>query len=174
LSLESAAGALFAALRDRGLTLAGAESCTGGLASAAITAMPGASGVFLGSVVAYSNRAKERLLSVPEGVISRHGAVSGQCALAMAEGAASAFAADCSFSVTGIAGPGGALPGKPVGTVWIACRTPGESRTERLSLQGDRDSVRLQAAERALAALASLAGARISLDNPQDEGVSSK
>lgn len=153
MSLDSAAAVLFDALKSRGLTLAGAESCTGGLVSAALTELPGASSVFLGSVVSYSNEAKRRLLGVRTETLESHGAVSAECAGEMARGAARAFSADCSFAVTGIAGPSGGLPDKPVGTVWLAFVAGGSLAVERLSLSGDRRRIREESAERALAGL---------------------
>lgn len=172
MSLDSAASILFSALSARGLTLAGAESCTGGLASSAFVGIPGASGVFLGSVVAYSNEAKSRLLSVSEATLGLHGAVSSECAREMAAGAARAFSASCAFAITGIAGPGGAQPGKPVGTVWLGYALAGETSSELLTLSGGRGSIRTRAAERALAGLAAFVAARLSLDNSLHEGVS--
>lgn len=103
----------------KGLTLALAESCTGGLIGGAITEIPGSSSFFLGTAGTYSNQAKISVLSVPESVIDRHGAVSRECAEAMAKGALELFGADMALSVTGIAGPDGGSDEKPVGLVWF-------------------------------------------------------
>ncbi|NTW27850.1 MAG: nicotinamide-nucleotide amidohydrolase family protein [Coriobacteriia bacterium] len=113
---------------DRGITMATAESCTGGLISAAITDVPGASGTFLGGLVSYSNEAKLELLGVGAGDIEAHGAVSPQVAAAMASGARAKFDADIAVAVTGVAGPDGGTPEKPVGLVWFAIATKTEVR----------------------------------------------
>ena len=106
-------------LRQRGLKLAVAESCTGGLIGDRITNIPGSSEYYLGSVTAYAYEAKERLLGVSHDTLITHGAVSRETVLEMARGMRHVLAADIGLSVTGIAGPGGGLPGKPVGLVWI-------------------------------------------------------
>ncbi|MCC6222338.1 MAG: CinA family nicotinamide mononucleotide deamidase-related protein [Thermoleophilia bacterium] len=134
--------------RAAGLRLATAESCTGGLLGAALTDVPGASAVYLGGVVAYANGVKAAQLRVPGDLLERHGAVSAQVAAAMAEGARAALGADVAAAVTGIAGPGGATPGKPVGLVHVHVATPQSGEARRLELPGDRDAVR----ERACAA----------------------
>ncbi len=123
-------------LKKRGLTLATAESCSGGLLSKRLTDLPGASEVFPGGAVSYSNAVKTGLLGVPEETLRAHGAVSSETAAAMALGAARVFCADLGVSLTGIAGPAGGSEEKPVGTVWcgIACR--GRVRTLRLDLGG--------------------------------------
>ena len=121
-SLEVLVGVL---LRQRGMKLAVAESCTGGLVGHRITNVPGSSDYYLGSVIAYAYEAKERLLGVPHETLVTFGAVSHETALAMASGVRRALAADVGLSVTGIAGPGGGLPNKPVGLVWIALSAPG-------------------------------------------------
>lgn len=144
------------ALRTRGLTLATAESCTGGLIAAACTAIAGSSDWFERGVVSYSNAAKSELLGVDAELIAAHGAVSEPVVRAMAEGALARSKADLVLAVTGIAGPGGAAPGKPVGTVWLACARRGRKiHAERLQLDGDRAAVRTQtvaiALQRALA-----------------------
>lgn len=144
---------------DRGVTVALAESCTGGLACAALTDVAGASAVFLGGVVAYSNRSKVDLLGVDPEVIDRHGAVSGQAAEEMAIGASKRFGADFAVSVTGIAGPGGATSDKPVGTVWLAVAARGSGETEMTVRSfariypGSRSAVRERATAAALDAL---------------------
>jgi PncC family amidohydrolase len=114
-----------ARLRLQGLKLAAAESCTGGLIGHRITNVPGSSDYYLGSVTAYAYEAKERLLGVLPETLARFGAVSRETALEMARGVRQALAADIGISVTGIAGPGGGLPLKPVGFVWIALSAPG-------------------------------------------------
>jgi nicotinamide-nucleotide amidase len=139
---EPAVLALAAALRSRGEQLATAESCTGGLIAAACTAVAGSSDWFERGVVTYSNAAKTALLGVDEALIAAHGAVSEAVALAMAAGALRHSPAQWAVSVTGIAGPGGAVPGKPVGTVWLAWGRAGALQAERLQLAGDRAAVR--------------------------------
>ncbi|MBU5611392.1 competence/damage-inducible protein A [Geomonas azotofigens] len=128
--------------RESGLTLALAESCTGGMIAARITAVAGSSAYFLGGNVTYSNAAKSRMIGVPPELIERHGAVSAEVARAMAEGARAAEGSDLAVSVTGIAGPDGGTPEKPVGTVYIALADAGSCRVERCNFQGDRDRVR--------------------------------
>jgi nicotinamide-nucleotide amidase len=132
-----------AALLARGETLAVAESCTGGLLGARLTARAGASAWFRGGVIAYDNEVKRGLLGVPEEVLVRHGAVSAECARAMAEGARRAVGADWALSVTGVAGPGGGTPEKPVGLVYLGLAAPrgaGGVREERM--RGDRERIR--------------------------------
>ena len=109
-----------ATLTLRGLTLALAESCTGGLIGSLLTDVPGSSSCFLGGVVPYSNAAKEALLGVPKETMMQHGSVSAECALAMARGALERFGSDLAVGVTGITGPGGGTAEKPVGLVHIA------------------------------------------------------
>ena len=150
-TLEQAAS-LLAALQARGLTLATAESCTGGLIAAALTAIPGSSAVVTRGFVTYSNEAKRDMLGVPWGVLEGYGAVSESVARRMAEGALRASGADVAVSCTGIAGPGGATPGKPVGLVYIgAARQGGDTRVERWVFPGDRTAVRAATVARALA-----------------------
>lgn len=138
------------AARERSLTLATAESCTGGLISAALTDVPGASEVLLGGVVSYANEVKRDFLGVPEEILREHGAVSEQTACAMAAGAREALGADIAVSVTGIAGPGGAVPGKPVGTVWVGVSCADATVAKLYHFKGDRGSVRMQTVEAAL------------------------
>jgi len=146
--------ALGNALRARGWTIASAESCTGGLIAAACTDQAGSSDWFERGFVTYSNAAKCELLGVPAALIATHGAVSAEVACAMAEGALAHSPAALSVAVTGIAGPGGETPGKPVGTVWLALARRGEpASAERLQLGGDRAAVREQTVARALARL---------------------
>ncbi len=126
------------ALRERGRTLAVAESCTGGAISARLTAVPGASASFLGGLTAYSNAAKTDLLGVPTEAIEAEGAVSEAVALAMAAGARAQFGADVGVATTGVAGPTGGTPDKPVGTVWVAFDSAETSRAVRLQFTPDR------------------------------------
>lgn len=131
-------------------TLGLAESCTGGLLSGAITAIPGASSLFMGAVVSYSNGIKNSLLGVPGEVIDRQGAVSEACARAMASGVRRLLAVDLALAVTGIAGPDGGTPEKPRGTVWFAlAEAQGERAWHRL-FSGDRDDVRSRSVHFAL------------------------
>ena len=125
-----------------GLTVGFAESLTGGLISSSVVAIPGASAVFKGSVVSYTNEVKENVLGVPADIISTHTEVSAECAKAMAEGAMSVLGVDLAISVTGIAGPTGELPGKPVGTVYMGYCFRDISGSLRLNFAGDRDTIR--------------------------------
>jgi nicotinamide-nucleotide amidase len=136
--------------RERSLTLATAESCTGGLVGTRVTAIPGSSDVFLGGVVAYSNSVKESLLDVPAELIQNEGAVSEEVARAMAAGARERLGADVGIGITGIAGPGGGSPEKPVGTVWIAVQIGEDARTFGRVYIGDRGEVRSRSAQAAL------------------------
>jgi nicotinamide-nucleotide amidase len=136
------ASAVVSRAREAGLSLACAESCTGGLVGAAITGIPGASSAFLGSAVCYSNDAKIDLLGVDRRIIETSGAVSERCALEMAAGARKAFGADLAVSVTGIAGPDGGTEAKPVGTVCFGVSGPTGGRAFTRTLAGDRAHVR--------------------------------
>jgi len=136
--------------RARGLTLAAAESCTGGLVSARLTAVPGASAVFKGGVVSYANEAKERALGVPHDVLERHGAVSAEAAKAMAEGVRARLGTDVGVSVTGIAGPDGGTEQKPVGLVFVHAVGAGGEEARRSELPGDREMIRGRATAAAL------------------------
>jgi nicotinamide-nucleotide amidase len=146
-------------LRRDGMRLAVAESCTGGLVGARLTAIPGASHTFAGAVVAYDNAVKTSQLHVPADLLAHHGAVSEPVVLAMAEGAARLFAVGAAIAVTGIAGPDGGTPAKPVGTVWLAARAGDRSRAVRRVVPGDRDEIRHRAAQAALDLLRRLASA---------------
>lgn len=142
---------LAAALAVRGATMAAAESCTGGMIAAACTSRAGSSAWFERGVVTYSNRAKSDLLGVAPALIEAHGAVSAEVARAMAEGALAHSPARFSVAVTGIAGPDGGTPAKPVGTVWIATAAHGAgAEATLLQASGDRAAVREQSVERAL------------------------
>lgn len=133
---------LAAALRAKGWRMATAESCTGGLIAASCTAVAGSSDWFERGFVTYSNAAKTELLGVDTAVLAAHGAVSEQTALAMLHGALQKAPVQLAVAVTGIAGPGGAVPGKPVGSVWLAWGRLGDVHAELLQLQGDRNAVR--------------------------------
>ena len=138
------------ACRERGLTLATAESCTGGLVAARLTSVPGSSEVFLGAVVAYADEVKARELDVPSEVLERHGSVSAEAAAAMAAGARARLGADVAVSVTGVAGPGGGTPEKPVGLVYLHAESPDGSLARRLDFPGDRQAIRSRSAVAAL------------------------
>jgi nicotinamide-nucleotide amidase len=137
-------------LRERGLTLGTAESCTGGLVGARLTEVPGASDVFRGAVVAYANDVKRDRLGVPEDVLEAHGAVSAEVAAAMAHGAREALGVDVAVAVTGIAGPDGGTPEKPVGLVFLHAAGPDGELARRLDFPGDRETIRLRAAVAAI------------------------
>jgi nicotinamide-nucleotide amidase len=132
------------------LTLATAESCTGGLVAAALTEIPGASDVFLGSVVAYSDEVKRTELDVPADVLERHGAVSAETAEAMAAGVRRRLEADLGVAVTGIAGPGGGTPEKPVGLIHLHVQSAWGDKGQRVVIPGDREAVRTRATALAL------------------------
>jgi nicotinamide-nucleotide amidase len=136
--------------RERRLTLAVAESCTGGLLGARLTAIPGSSDVVIGGVIAYANALKVSLLGVPTTALAEQGAVSEPVVLAMASGARAATGASVGVAITGIAGPGGGTEEKPVGTVWIASDVGGQVEARRLRLIGDRAEVRQRATQAAL------------------------
>ena len=136
--------------RRAGVSLGAAESCTGGLVGGRITEVPGSSEVFVGGVVCYADRLKTELLDVPGSLISQHGAVSEEVARAMAEGARVRLGADLTVAVTGIAGPAGGTEEKPVGTVWFAVASPGETVSKRVIFLGSRREIRERAAQTAL------------------------
>jgi nicotinamide-nucleotide amidase len=142
--------------RAHGLSLATAESCTGGLVAGRLTSVPGSSDVFRGGIVAYDNEVKIERLGVPEEVLAEHGAVSGETAEAMARGAREALGGDVAVSDTGIAGPGGGTAEKPVGLVYLHAQGPGGHLARELQLPGDREAVRGRATAAALHLLRSL------------------
>jgi nicotinamide-nucleotide amidase len=144
------AALVLARLRQGHHRLGIAESCTGGLIAERITAVPGASETFIGGVVAYADAVKTGTLNVPLAVITAHGSVSEETVRAMAEGAQRLFAVDCSVAVTGIAGPSGGTPEKPVGTVWLAARVDADTRAVRRVFPGDRGEIRERAAQAVL------------------------
>jgi nicotinamide-nucleotide amidase len=146
-SLERVVGRL---LLERKLVLSVAESCTGGLLGHRLTGVPGSSAWFERGVTVYSNRAKQELLGVPEAVLRAHGAVSAPCAEAMARGMAAASGTPCALAVTGIAGPDGGTPTKPVGTVFIGLAFAGEVTSRQFLFSGDRAAVKWQSAQMAL------------------------
>jgi nicotinamide-nucleotide amidase len=153
-ALVEQATALLADLRARGATLATAESCTGGLIAALITDIAGSSDVFTHGFITYANAAKTSMVGVPASLIAQHGAVSAPVAIAMAEGALDASGARIAVAVTGVAGPSGGSPEKPVGLVHIAvARVDGETLHQQHQFSGDRASVRLQTVEAALVLL---------------------
>jgi nicotinamide-nucleotide amidase len=148
---------VIALLLARRGTLAVAESLTGGMLAAALTAIPGASAVFRGGVVAYATEIKATLLSVPYDLLERHGAVHASVAEAMAEGARRVLGAAVGAATTGVAGPDPA-DGQPVGTVFIAVAGAGAARTRQLALSGDRQQIRLVTVEQSLALLIATLG----------------
>lgn len=132
---------LYNELRQAHATVCTAESCTGGLISAAITEIPGSSEVFLGSIVAYANAVKQSLLGVSAETLERYGAVSSQTMEQMLSGVMNATGADCAMATSGIAGPGGGTPDKPVGTVWIGAAVKGERIVRLYHLDGNRRQI---------------------------------
>lgn len=141
---------VLAMCRERGLSIASGESCTGGLLGARITAIPGSSDVYHGGVVAYDNSVKTKLLGVRDVSLREHGAVSEEVAREMAEGCARALGTRIGIGITGIAGPGGGTAEKPVGTVWIAVSGVGETRALGRVYVGDREEIRLRATQASL------------------------
>lgn len=136
--------------REASLNIATAESCTGGMLGARLTAIPGSSDVYRGGVVVYANELKIALLGVDEEDLRRHGAVSEEVATSMARGARTRMSAEIGIAITGVAGPGGGTPEKPVGTVWIAVDFGGTIRTHGRVLIGDREEIRRRACQAAL------------------------
>jgi nicotinamide-nucleotide amidase len=147
---RSVAELVLDAARQRGLTLATAESCTGGMVAAELTAIPGSSDVFVGGAVTYSHRLKQLLVDVPEAVLAEHGAVSAETARAMAEGARRRLGADLAVAVTGVAGPGGGSEAKPVGLVYLHVSGADGERAREMRWGGRRQDVRLRATVAAL------------------------
>jgi nicotinamide-nucleotide amidase len=148
--IEDVIGAM---LRERGLTLALAESCTGGLMGEMVTRVPGSSDYFLGSVVSYADQPKHEILGVSENILETKGAVSYEAAAAMARGARRTFGSDLALSITGIAGPGGGTPDKPVGLVFIGLAAEGVEAVHKLVLPLGREAVRSISSTLALALL---------------------
>ena len=139
--------------RHKKIEISFAESCTGGLVSASLVAVPGASAVFSGSVVAYANRIKQGLLGVAQETLDRDGAVSSACACQMATGVRSLVGSTFGLAITGIAGPDGGSPHKPVGTVWIALASPAGCRAACFLFEGSRETVRDLARRQSVAIL---------------------
>lgn len=150
MTLEKRIGEL---LRERLLTIGLAESCTGGLVAGRITDAPGSSSYFMAGLVTYSNKAKTKFLSVPDEIIARHGAVSKIVAEHMAKGVRAAAGVDIGLSITGIAGPAGGSPEKPVGTVFIALATKKKTFVRKFLFSGGRREVRKHSSEEALTML---------------------
>ena len=153
--LQNRAAALLALCRAKGLMIATAESCTGGLVAALLTSVAGSSDVVDCGFVTYSNDAKRRMLGVPPDILDRFGAVSRECAIAMAEGALANSKGNLAVAVTGIAGPGGGTAAKPVGLVHFSCARKGETPIHRKEEFGDigREAVRVASVALALALL---------------------
>ena len=149
----TAAERLVEVLSGRKMTCATAESCTGGGTGCAITAVPGSSAVFKGGVISYDNSVKRDVLGVPEEVLATKGAVSSECAAAMAEGARRLLKTNLAVSLTGIAGPGGGTAEKPVGLVWFGLASQAGTATEKKIFPGDREAVRRAALEHAVGLL---------------------
>jgi nicotinamide-nucleotide amidase len=140
----------------QGLRLATAESCTGGMVAARLTGVPGSSAGFVGAVVSYADEVKRSELDVPERLLAEHGAVSAEVAAAMAEGARRRLGADVAVAVTGVAGPGGGTPEKPVGRVYLHAAGPDSSLSRMLDLPGEREQIRVRATVTALHLLRAL------------------
>jgi nicotinamide-nucleotide amidase len=141
---------VLALCRERELSLATAESCTGGMVAQRLTSVPGASDVVLGAVVAYADAVKEADLEVPADILERHGAVSAETAAAMARGARRRLGADVAVAVTGVAGPGGGTAEKPVGLVYLHVAGPERESARELHAHGDREDIRRRATVTAL------------------------
>ncbi|MDD3312916.1 CinA family protein [Pseudodesulfovibrio sp.] len=156
LLISRAVAELGECLRANGSFLATAESCTGGLLASTLTDVPGSSEWFRGSVVAYSNDVKRDLLGVPADVLEAHGAVSEAVVRAMAQGVLKAVGADVSVAISGVAGPGGGTPEKPVGMVWMAWAWAGGVRARRYDFSGDRWAVKTQSVMSAINGLLSV------------------
>lgn len=148
--IEELAKRLLSQLNSRGMTLATAESCTGGGIGHVLTAIPGSSAVYLGGVISYANSVKEQVLGVPQEVLATVGAVSEETARAMAEGVCRLLGADLGIAVTGIAGPAADGTDKPVGLVYIAVSTADSTRVTEKHFSGDREAVRNQTIQAAL------------------------
>ncbi len=160
MDLERLSKAVGEALLARGWTLATAESCTGGLLGHLLTQIPGSSAYYLGGVIAYSNHAKERILGVPAETLLRHGAVSPETAVAMAQGAVRLLGADVAVGITGIAGPGGGTRVKPVGLVYLGLVWPGGEGWRRFVWPHDRAGNKAASARAALEWILEVAGGR--------------
>ena len=137
-------------LKERNLSFGTAESCTGGLLGKIFTDLPGVSSVYNGTIVSYANSVKQNVLNIPADILEKHGAVSSETAALMAENAAKVLGCDCAISTTGIAGPDGGTPEKPVGLVYIGCFCNGKTTVQQLNLRGGREAIRQRAAGRAV------------------------
>jgi nicotinamide-nucleotide amidase len=151
--IESLVHILGALLREKGWMMTTAESCTGGLVGHELTNVAGSSDWYLGGIVSYSNTLKTRLLGVDQYILDRQGAVSEPCVLAMVRGGCRITGADVGVALSGIAGPSGGSPDKPVGTVWIAWCLPGRIRAECCHFSGSRSEIKKQSARTAVAEL---------------------
>ena len=156
MDLASLAARLQASALERGVTVGTAESCTGGLVGHSLTAIAGSSDYYLGGVISYSDELKIGLLGVPADVLERHGAVSAQVAAAMADGARVRLGCDYAVSVTGVAGPGGGTPAKPVGLTYVGAAGPAGRQVRRHEWDGDRATNRELSAAAALELLLEL------------------
>jgi len=165
-ALEALTIRLGAALAGRGWMLGCAESCTGGFLSSVLTDAPGASAWFAGAVVAYSNAVKRDILGVSSGILDTKGAVSRETVLAMAKGARAILRADVAVSISGVAGPSGGTPQKPVGTVWLAWEGPEAIVVKRFNFPGDRLAIKRQAVREALSGLLAMAEGRTQPSDP--------
>ena len=154
---DSIAAQVLALCRERGLTLSAAESITGGLIAKCITDVPGASQVFLGGVVSYTNEVKNHVLGVPSSLLEAYGAVSEPVARAMAMGVRVLTGSDLAVAVTGLAGPDGDDRGNPVGTVFVALSAGTEIQVRQLALAGSREDIRRQSTDNALEMICSCA-----------------
>jgi len=172
LNLDDAARELIGLLESRGRSISLAESCTGGLVSALLTSIPGASVAYKGGIVAYANEIKQRLLGVEEGILRDNGSVSRECAEAMALGAAARFETDFALSITGIAGPGGGSADKPVGLVWFGLVSRGTVAAVQARFPGNRTEIQQAATRKGLELITASILASFELDNPTDGGVS--
>lgn len=152
-NIEELAFAVKEALEAKGEMMATAESCTGGLIASHIVDIPGSSAVLAGGIVAYQNEIKEKLLDVPAEILNTVGAVSAETVKAMAEGARKKFGCEWAVATSGIAGPGGAEPGKPVGTVWIAVAYSLQNEAFCENFSGNRNQVREKSVYKALSLL---------------------
>ena len=152
--LEKMVAALGQSLRSRRCRMATAESCTGGLVACTLTDVAGSSEWFEGGVVAYDNRVKMRLLGVPEEILVRHGAVSRACVESMVRGVCTLMDVPVGLAISGIAGPGGGTPDKPVGTVWVAWQSAGRVWSREFSFDGSRREIKMQSMRAAIAELA--------------------
>ncbi|MDD5730140.1 MAG: CinA family protein [Candidatus Omnitrophica bacterium] len=148
--MQPIVGEIHKSLLKNHKTVAVAESCTGGLTSAMLTELPGSSAFFLLGAITYSNAAKERVLKVPSVIIKENGAVSKIVAVSMAGSVRKIVGADFGIGITGIAGPGGGTPLKPVGTVYIACSDKNKTICKKFIFKGSRGRIRAQAALKAL------------------------